>query len=148
MRILAIDPGANGGLAWTDADGQVFAEPMPGSMTEFVDRIREIKTELQFPLQAIVEKVGGYMPGNSATAAVKFARHCGHIEAALYAIGVPAVEVSPQKWQKALGSMPREKAERKQAIKELMARRFPGIKVTLKTADALGILVWAEKREA
>jgi hypothetical protein len=41
---------------------------------------------------------------------------------------------------KKLGTLPKDKPERKRAIRELMARRFPGLEVTLKTADALGLL--------
>ena len=40
-----------------------------------------------------------------------------------------------------LGVLPKDKAERKRAIREEMARRFPGLEVTLKTADALGLMV-------
>ena len=31
---IAIDPGASGGMAWTDRDGIKHAEPMPATMTE------------------------------------------------------------------------------------------------------------------
>jgi len=41
---------------------------------------------------------------------------------------------------KSLGTLPKPKAERKRAIRELMARLFPAVGVTLKTADALGLL--------
>jgi len=84
------------------------------------------------------------MPGNSATAAVKFARHCGHIEAILHCLGVPFRQVAPQVWMKVCGALPKEKPDRKRAIREDMARRFPHLRVTLKTADALGILCWSE----
>jgi uncharacterized protein YbjT (DUF2867 family) len=83
------------------------------------------------------------MPGNSGPSAAKFARHCGHIEAALSALGIPTVFVLPAKWQKAIGGFPADKAERKRAIKEAMARRYPHLAVTLKTADALGLLSYA-----
>ena len=88
------------------------------------------------------------MPVNSVPAAVKFARHCGHIEAALYALGMPTEQVAPTVWQKHLGALPKDKRERKRAIKEVMARRYPGLDVTLKTADALGILTWAVDKGA
>ena len=31
MNLIAIDPGASGGIAWTDGDG-AHAEPMPDGM--------------------------------------------------------------------------------------------------------------------
>lgn len=146
-RIIAIDPGASGGIAWVDVDGIVRADPMPEGMSEQIDAIRGLAVMLM-PASAVMERVGGYMPGNSGPAACKFARHCGHIEAALYTVGVPSTQVAPQTWQKSLGAMPKDKPERKRAIRELMARRYPHLKVTLKTADALGILTWAMNQGA
>jgi len=144
--ILTIDPGASGGLAWMDPDGITHCEPMPEGMTVQADRLRALAAELPGPV-AVMEKVGGYMPGNSGPAAVTFGRHCGHVEAVLYVLGVPTEQVAPGVWMKALGALPKDKPARKRAIRELMARRFPALAVTLKTADALGILTWAtEKR--
>jgi hypothetical protein len=140
--ILAIDPGANGGLAWITGDGQVQAVPMPDGMAETIDSLRELRCTISH-MTAYMEQVGTYMPGNSGPSAAKFARHCGHLEAALYALGIPTVFVLPVKWQKAIGGFPADKAERKRAIKEAMARRYPHLTVTLKTADALGILTYA-----
>lgn len=137
---LAIDPGASGGLAWRDADGIVHAEPMPDGMTAQVDFLRSLAAGLP-GLTAIMEKVGTYVPGNHVGSACTFARHCGHLEAALYALGIPFTEVAPAVWMKKLGTLPKDKAERKRAIREEMQRRLPGLEVTLKTADALGILV-------
>ena len=136
---LAIDPGASGGLAWRTPDGIVHAEPMPDGMTAQVDRLRSLAATLP-GLTAIMEKVGTYVPGNHVGSACTFARHCGHLEAALYALGIPFTEVAPGVWMKKLGTLPKDKAERKRAIREEMARRFPGLEVTLKTADALGLL--------
>ena len=144
--IIGIDPGAAGGLAWIDPEGITHAEPMPDGMTAQADRLRALAAELPGAV-AVMEKTGGYMPGNSGPAAATFARHCGRIEAALYVLGIPTEQVAPGVWQRALGALPKNKAERKRAIRELMARRFPALAVTLKTADALGILTWAmEKR--
>jgi len=75
-------------------------------------------------------------------AVTKFARHCGQIEAALYALGVSFEDVAPGVWMRSMGKLPKDKGARKRAIRELMARRYPHLKVTLKTADALGILTW------
>jgi hypothetical protein len=143
---LAIDPGASGGLAWTDPTGAVLTRSMPDGMTAQVDALRELVAALP-GVSAVVEKVGGYMPGNSGPAACTFARHCGNIEAALYTLGVPVRQVAPQTWMKSLGALPREKADRKRAIRELMARRYPHLTVTLATADALGILTWTLSKE-
>jgi hypothetical protein len=115
---------------------------MPDGMAETIDSLRELRCTISH-MTAYMEQVGTYMPGNSGPSAAKFARHCGHLEAALYALGIPTVFVLPVKWQKAIGGFPADKAERKRAIKEAMARRYPHLTVTLKTADALGILTYA-----
>jgi len=142
--VLAIDPGCDGGLAWTTSDGTTHAERMPEGMTAQVDRIREIMIECP-GICALLEKVGGYVPGNSGPAAATFARHVGNIEAALYALCIPTQAVAPTVWQRAHGSLPKEKADRKRTIRETMARSFPHLNVTLKTADALGMLVWHQQ---
>jgi hypothetical protein len=45
-----------------------------------------------------------------------------------------------------MGEVPKDKKERKNKIKELMARKYPHLKVTLSTSDALGILTWGMSR--
>lgn len=139
--ILAIDPGASGGIALMDEDGIVNAIPMPDGMTAQIDAIMELVAGHR-SATAIMERVGGYMPGNSGPAAATFARHCGHLEAALYCTGIGTVQVAPSKWQKAIGTWSKEKMDRKREIRDAMARRYPHLSVTLKTADALGILTW------
>jgi len=143
--ILCIDPGASGGLAIFDTYNDVAAWSMPEGMTAQIDAIRAASAENP-NLTAVIEKVGFHRPGNSAVSTAKFARHCGHLEAALYSVGVPFEEVAPGVWMKALGALPADKTARKNAIKENVARRFPHLAVTLKTADALGMLVWAMQR--
>jgi len=144
-NLIAIDPGASGGIAWADSDGNVFAAKMPEGMTGQADFMRgavmneKIKT-------AILEKVGTYMPGNSGPAAATFARHCGHLDAILYMLSISVIPVSPGVWMKALGNLPKDKKDRKNAIKELMARTYPHLNVTLATADALGLLTWAIRK--
>ncbi len=145
--LLAIDPGAQGGLAVLDAHGVVRAFPMPEGMTAQVDLLRALSAEMG-PLRALVEKVGYWMPGDHPNSAAKFARHCGHLEAALYALGIPFEEVAPGVWQRALGTLPKDKPTRKRAIRELMARAHPHLNVTLKTADALAILAYATRKGA
>ena len=118
---------------------------MRDGMTEQIDAIRHIAATNP-GLMAVIEKVGFHRPGNSAVSTAKFARHCGHLEAALYSAGIPFEKVAPSTWMKALGALPADKTARKNAIKEQVARRFPHLAVTLKTADALGILCWARSQ--
>lgn len=138
MNIIAIDPGESGGIAWTQ-DGFVNACNMPKGMTAQADTIREICVQ-EHITHAVIEKTGSYFPGNSGPAAATFARHCGHLEAILYMLSVSTEQVAPQVWQKSLGNLPKEKKDRKNAIKEQMARLYPRLSVNLKVADALAIL--------
>ena len=137
--IIAIDPGASGAIVFIDRDGGTHSKKMPDTFPEIADLLRSLRLSLQGP-RAIIEKVGGYMPGNSGPAAAKFARHCGHIEMACYCAGIETTQVTPQKWMKKLGAFPKDKKARKNAIKQMMQTRYPNIKVTLVNADALGIL--------
>ena len=144
MNILTIDPGASGGLAlWDSYDKTIALYKMPDGMTEQVALIEELGKGAK----AYIEKVGTYVPGNSATAAVKFARHCGHLEAALYCFGIPSAQVAPGVWMKVLGRLPKKKSERKSAIKERLQRMYPYLKLTLSTSDALGMMRWALSEE-
>lgn len=145
QTIIAIDPGINGGIATLDEDGIVRAIPMPDGMTSIIDTLRNERAQLGPSVRAVIENVGQYRPGNSGPSAVNFARHVGNIESALYCLCIPTEKVTPQKWQKSLATFSKEHDERKKQIKELMARRHPDLTVTLKTADALGILAWAMK---
>lgn len=143
--IVAIDPGANGGIAWVDLDGIVRAVRMPDGMTEQADYLRSLFFELH-TCHAVIEKTGTHVAGNSASASVKFARHCGNLEAILYMAGFSTLQVAPAVWQKHFGTLPKDKAERKRSIKEEMQRRYPHLSVTLATGDALGILSYATSK--
>jgi len=139
-QIICIDPGKTGGWAYYDVDEVVQAEKMPPTMPEIADRLRELAVSHQ-NIHCVMEKVGFHVQGNAASSSAKFARHCGHLEAILYCMGIPTTQVTPQKWMKKLGALPKEKKDRKNKIKEIAATRFPHLKVTLGTADALGMLI-------
>jgi len=156
MRI-AIDPGANGAIA-CEVDGKVHAFKMPDTPKDILLLLLSLKADDAF---CWVEQVGKYMPGNSGVAAVKFARHCGHLDMALLAAGIPHDTVLPAKWEHWLIGKPnyekipkeisekersrilaKRKTERKNKIKAKVQGLYPDIKVILVTADALGILTW------
>jgi len=141
--IIAIDPGATGSIAFTIHDPPFIAcIPMPKGMTNQLDILLSMT-----PATTYIENVGGYMPGNSGPASVKFARHIGNIEAALYILKFPTIKVSPSSWMRTLGKFSKDKMSRKREIKDLMARQYPFIKVTLTNADALGILTYAKNAQ-
>ena len=136
-RIITIDPGMSGGIAYVE-DNYVHAIKMPDTLVDLVDRLRELRIICD---ECIIEKVGQHRIGNSASSSVKFARHCGHIEAICATLGYSIEMVTPQKWMKQLGSLPKDKKARKNKIKEIVQLKCPNIKVTLATSDALGLMV-------
>ena len=150
MKILAIDPGAGGGLAWDCINTETATMKMPDTMGDIAEAIRTIVTSNRIDTICI-ENVGGYMPGNSGPASVKFARHIGQLEAICYMLAVRVIRVAPTVWMKVLGNFPKgsdakAKTARKNAIKATVQARFPALGFTLATADALGILEWARRQ--
>jgi len=139
--MIAIDPGIQGGIAW-EVMGKFYCITMPKTMTEQIDKIKEIWGANRHTY-ILVEKVGTYRPGNSGPTAVKFARHCGNLEGALYGLKIPTLQVTPSKWMSKIGTWSKDKPERKRQIKDEMQRRYPYLKVTLRTSDALGMLTYA-----
>jgi hypothetical protein len=107
MIILAIDPGASGGLALLTPDG-VTTHPMPDTPMDCCQIIQTAKALSDMHGQAIhcyLEQVGGFVQGNPApgSAMFNFGRNFGQIEGFLYALEIPFDLVTPQKWQKGVG---------------------------------------------
>ena len=159
---LYIDPGASGGFAWRDHDGIVQAEPMPEGMTAQVDWLGHWRNQ-HIGCPACMEKVGTHMKGNAASASATFAGHCDGLRYAMYALGIPQLrEPTSRQWQKAVGvpveppiakhitgkarekELAARKRRRKAWVQEHVQRLFPHLRVTLKTADALGMLAAGE----
>ena len=140
--IIAIDPGNSGGIAWMDDDGVVNCADMPPTAGDIIDHLRHLKA-LGREITAYLEKTGTYIPGNSGPSACKFARGCGLLEGAIMALSIPLIEVAPGVWMKTLGALPKDKRDRKNTIKALMQARYPHLRITLSTADALGLLTYA-----
>ncbi len=146
-RFIGIDPGMSGGIAILDCDGNVIScVNMPDTPMEILEYLKGFAEGSV----CVLEDVGQGMPGQSSSATAKFARHNGHLEMALLAIGIRTVKCRPQKWEKtyALGTSGKhEKAEWKRMLKERAQQIFPqlGKKVTLKTCDALLIAEYCRR---
>lgn len=145
--ILGIDPGANGAIASLKGNGELSeVVKMPDTPRDILDYLR------QFEGKAVcyLENVGQGMPGQSSSATAKFARHNGHLEMALLALGIRMVKITPQKWEKfyQLGrSSEYAKNEWKRRLKEKAQELFPMVKVTLVNADALLIARYGLRQE-
>lgn len=152
MLLIAIDPGATGGIATMNThDGRVVVIKMPDTPKDILELFGGLGC-MDGQVKAVMEGIssGVFLHSGQGGAAQKAAsmcklhRHCGHVEMALIATGIPFESVSPQKWQKSMGALPKDLAARKRKIKDLMQRKHPNVKVTLWNADALGILEWAK----
>jgi hypothetical protein len=142
--IIAIDPGASGGIAFRRDGLPAEAVPMPRTEGDLLDRLRQLAYDPGSTV-AVVEEVGGYIgkaqPGSSA---FKFGRNFGFLLGVLQTLGVRVELVRPQKWQKNLGlghaSACTSKTEWKNKLKAQAQRLYPHLRPTLATADALLLL--------
>jgi hypothetical protein len=156
--IIAVDPGASGGLAicWQmGGDRNVFALPMPGTEADVVETVSHWERDARAEGAALccyVEKVGGYISGRPSpgSAMFNFGRNVGVIHGALLARGIRTVEVRPQEWQQTVGAgnSKTHGSKWKNHLKGIAQQRFPGLTPSLKTADALLILEHAIQKEA
>lgn len=151
--IIGIDPGSIGGIAVLQEDGSVICvRKMPDTPQDILEFLRRHAGTELFGSSVVcyMEKVGTGIPGQSSKATATFARHCGHLEMALLALGIKTNEVTPQKWIKAyqLGkSTDCSKTEWKNKLKALAQQLFPREKVTLAVADALLLAEYGRKQE-
>ena len=138
--LLAVDPGANGGVAWTDG-AELHAVKMPETNGDLLHLLREVA-----PCAIYVERVGGHVAGGRepGSAMFKFGFGVGVLHGLALALGIPLHQVRPAEWQARLGIGRRGTDETKSAwknrIKAEVERRHPTVRVTLATADAIGIL--------
>lgn len=142
--VIAIDPGASGGIAVHVGGNPVTAYAMPPTEAEVILLLRELTPE---PARCIafVELVGGFVGrAQPGSAAFVFGRGFGFLLGVLQERGVRVELVLPRVWQKRLhlgtASACASPAEWKRKLKSEAQRRYPALKVTLNTADALLLL--------
>lgn len=157
-HIIAIDPGASGGIAYK-SDAEIIAVPMPETDADIAQAILTAATAItnslnpfsQNTVEVWVEQVGGYIgtacPGS---AMFSFGKNFGLILGVCAARHYRVNLVTPQKWQKhfSLGTVKSTggKGPWKRKLKEKAQQLFPTVDVTLKTSDALLIYEYATKQ--
>lgn len=148
--IIGLDPGEKGGIAVLDKEGDVVeVSKMPITMLDILSFLRNYPSD---ECVAYLENVGHGMPGQSSAATARFARHNGHLEMALQAVGIKTNMVTPQKWEKSyqLGkSSDYSKTEWKNRLKSKAQQLFPnlGKKLNLATCDAILLAEYGRKQE-
>lgn len=151
-KLLAIDPGNNGGFALQRRDGVIELFAMPDTEGDVCDLLRRL---CENEITVYLEKVGGFIRGKDGqqpgSAMFSFGEGYGFIKGCCAAMGMSLRLVPPVTWQRGLrlpvaaGLKP---AERKRRLKEEAQRRHPELKgITLKTCDALLILDFAVQCE-
>lgn len=146
--ILAIDPGASGGIAWGNNPAHTLCAAMPEHDEDILKLIRSIRDS--GASVAYIEKVGGFTgKGQPGSAMFKFGDGCGFIRGCCKSLGLQVKMVRPQDWQKVFGlgttKQAGGKTQWKNKLKAEAGRLYPGVTVTLKTADALLILQYANR---
>ncbi len=139
-RILAIDPGLSGGLAYLGASG-IILDSMPATDQDVAILVMD---RLAISDVCYIEKVGGYVGGKGApgSSMFQFGRNVGFLHGLIAASKTRVIEVPPQRWQKTIqaGTKATHGARWKAHLKGIAQQRQPGILITLKTADAVLLL--------
>lgn len=148
--LMAIDPGANGGLALLHHNGDLACFKFPETEKEIANLVKHEALSKDVKL-ACIEKVGGYIgkpqPGHKM---FKFGRNVGFLVGVLTSCRIPFHEVPPQTWQKAVGAGTRGKRSQyqwKRHLLDLAKKRHPGLNVTLATADAVLMLDYMRMKQ-
>lgn len=136
---LGIDPGLSGGLAVVNSDGWACALSMPVTQRDIWDWLADAKLRLN-PHMAVIERVHS-MPQQGVASTFTFGCSYGGLLMALTGVGIPFEQVTPQRWQKGMSIATRGKTESKtefkNRLKAMAQSRFPDLKITLATSDAL-----------
>lgn len=139
-RILAIDPGASGGLAYYGPAG-IILDSMPATDQDVAILIMD---RLAISDVVYIEKVGGYVGGKGApgSSMFNFGYNVGFLHGLIASSKTRCIEVLPQRWQKTIGAGTKAThgTRWKAHLKSIAQQRQPRLVVTLKTADAVLLL--------
>lgn len=145
---LGIDPGQSGGIAIVDQLGNCTSlVKMPETEQDILWAI-PFGDEITF---GMIEKVHA-LPKQGVSSTFKFGMGYGGLRMALVALAIRFDEVTPMKWQKALGVVPRDvkggesKNDHKNKLLAKAQQLFPNTKITRHTADSLLIAEYCRRK--
>lgn len=141
-NLVAIDPGYQGGIVWTDENDVLRACALQENIRNNYLALLVSGCYLAEKI-VYIEDVGYHVAGNNAQSSAKFARHVGELHGMLLAMGCVIETVRPVDWQSDFYTRGRTKADRKKIIYSAVKKILPGVKWTMRTADAGGIWLWA-----
>jgi len=140
VDIVGIDPGWSGGIAYIGKLG-VVAKSFTGQ-TEY-DIWQMIVEHCHRDVICYMEKVHS-MPAQGVASSFKFGHNYGFVRACVMSTLTPIIDVSPMKWQGALGCLTKGN---KNVTKARAQQWFPKMKVTHGIADALLIAEYGRREE-
>jgi len=140
---IGIDPGKAGGICFLmDDDIKTFKCPATThDMAEELILAKDIRK-----CTAVVERVHSF-PGQGVASTFNFGYNYGVWLGILSALHIPYQLCLPRKWMKFYGSMPKEKKDRKNHLKQLAQQMYPDHKVTLYNADAILLANYLKKTD-
>ena len=142
MIFLGLDPGVAGGIAAVDAAGRVvFAVHMPATEADLLQTLQHQDQHRQ--ARAVLERVSA-SPQMGVVSAFTFGKGYGGLRMALAATAIPFDEVSPIRWQNALGC---RTGGDKNISKRRAEQLFPGYRITHACADALLLAEYCRRSE-
>jgi Holliday junction resolvasome RuvABC endonuclease subunit len=135
---IGIDPGASGGIACLyERQHEVFK--LDCTERDVEEFMREQCLDGAF---AYIERVHS-MPKQGVASSFKFGQSYGFLRGLLIGLRIPFEEVTPQKWQKAMGCL--SKGD-KNVTKARAQSLFPQIKVHHHNADSLLIAEFCRRK--
>lgn len=136
---IAVDPGANGGVAFANDSDGIYAtinlNPLSNLMAEI-----SILRNADHDMEMVIEDIPPYVQGNNipGSSAFKMGVSFGLIQGLALGERIPCFLVKPKDWQKHLTGVKGLKGpERKRALRDIAKELYPELKPTLKTCDAI-----------
>lgn len=125
MVFIGIDPGKTGSITVLDEkEGTVNITSMPKTIAEMQDVFDSICSNRNMnELYAVLEQVHS-MPGQGVASCFTFGKAYGWLQAMLAAHHIKTIEITPQKWMKLIGALPKDKHARKVAIQDWVQKRI------------------------
>jgi hypothetical protein len=163
MKIIAIDPGVNGGIAW-HIHGRNTSVKMPETEAEILAIFQMFKAGNFYDV--VIERINGFIPSAGSGMMFTFGEDYGFLRGLITGLGFNLIQVQPKAWQsyittgkkkdfvekvkitrgKNKGKM-REVSRWKEHLLYCAKKQFPELKPTKETADALLILHYARKNQ-
>lgn len=137
---IGIDPGASGAIALIHS-GIIHTVRMTETEADVAEFLRGWHAPLDGTVFAFLERVHS-MPKQGVSSSFKFGASYGLLKGLLTGLEIPFEEVTPQRWQKAMGCMTKGD---KNVSKAAAQRLFPQEKVVHATADAMLIAEYCRR---